>query len=123
MNSKDMVTDFKLQENGENCAVKSLVGAVNAFCGDLAEEYNFSTGIAWNDPGPRIPEKYWHLIAFAVEGSNEGYYVHIGAMVRGDRKAPAPTFVGFGLAKTNSSESAYELVRQASRFLAAACWN
>jgi hypothetical protein len=119
MNSKDMVTDFKLQENGENCTIKALLKAINAFCGSLAEEYDF--GLPFDTPkDARLPEKYWRLIAFAVEGSNEGYYVHLGALVR-DRHTT--NYVSFSLAKTYSAESAYELAKQTSRFLAAACWN
>jgi hypothetical protein len=107
--------------------VQSLLKAINAYCGNLADEYDFSldfdlvaeTGLkaqAGVEPS-RIPQDFQHLIAFAVEGGSEGYYVHVGALLLGGR------YQGFGMAKTYSSDSAYELAKQASRFLAAACWN
>jgi len=156
MTSADMITDFVIRRDsyktpmgsfadyerarqacpGQNIdqyhvvemsTVQSLLKAVNACCGNLAEEYDFSldfdlvaeTGLkaqAGVEPS-RIPRDFQHLIAFAVEGGSEGYYVHIGALLPGGR------YQQFGIAKTNTSESAYELAKQASRFLAAACWN
>jgi len=44
MNSADQVTDFKLSVDGRPATVQSLLKAINAFCGKLAEEYDFSTG-------------------------------------------------------------------------------
>lgn len=122
MTSKDWITDFKLNQNGENCTVQSLLRAMNQHCGDLAEEYNFSLGLDLNQTS-RIPERYWRLIAFAVEGNSEGYYVHVGALLRPESRNALPQYFEFGLAKTYSSESAYKLATEASRFLAAASWN
>lgn len=111
----------------EMSTVHSLLMAINAQFGKLAEEYDFSldfdlvaeTGLKAKTGAKvsRIPQDFQHLIAFAVEGGSEGYYVHIGALLPGGR------YQQFGIAKTNTSESAYELAKQASRFLAAACWN
>ena len=111
----------------EMSTVHSLLMAINAQFGKLAEEYHFSldfdlageSGLTAK-PGvspSRIPQDFQHLIAFAVEGGSEGYYVHIGALLPGGR------YQNFGIAKTWSSASAYELAKQSSRFLAAACWN
>ncbi len=145
MNAADQVTDFKLSVDGRPATVQSLLKAINAFCGKLAEEYDFSTGptLAKGD----IPAKYWRLIAFAVEGSNEGYYVHVGALVKTEYtvhhgttlacSSPNPNgscpghpqiaehlaYIEFGVAKTYSSESAYAMAKEVSRFLAAASWN
>ena len=111
----------------EMATVQSLLKALNAHCGALAEEYNFAldfdlapeTGYRAKPavPASVIPQDFRWLIAFAVEGGSEGYYVHVGAM------RPGRIYEEFGLAKTNSSASAYELATQASRFLAAAAWN
>jgi hypothetical protein len=98
-----MVTDFKLSADGQMVTVRELLKALNAFCGKLAEEYDFSTVLCRE---AHVPEKYWRLVAFAVEGNNEGYYVHVGAILSTERSLP--TYLEFGLAKTYSSESAYD---------------
>jgi hypothetical protein len=113
-----MVTDFKL---GKDCKVGDLVDAINDYCGAIAEEYGFSTAIS--NPDMLIPAKYWQLVAFAVEGSNEGYYVHLGAILSPETRGGVAAYVQFGCAKTYTSDSAYEMAKQASRFLAAAAWN
>lgn len=122
MTSKDWITDFKLQDNGENVTVQALLKAINQYCGALAEEYHFSLGLDL-DHKTRIPEKYWRLIAFAVEGNSEGYYIHVGALLRPESHHGMPQYLEFGLAKTYSSESAYKMATETSRFLAAAAWN
>ena len=112
----------------EMASMRELIKAVNAYCGNrLAEEYSFSaaayldySSLPKNDKP--IPAEYWNLIAFAVEGGSEGYYVHFGAILRAESAAP-PSYVDFATAKTYSAESAYELARETSRFLAAAAWN
>ena len=96
--------------------VESLLKAINSYCGKLAEEYDFSLNFDLNSDS-LIPENFLHLIAFAVEGGSEGYYVHAGALLEGG------LYQEFGIAKTYSSESAYELAKQVSRFLAATVWN
>lgn len=96
--------------------VQSLLKAINAYCGNLAAEYDFSLNFDLTEE-TLIPQEFRYLIAFAVEGGSEGYYVHVGAMLDGGK------YQEFGIAKTYSSESAYELAKQVSRFLAAACWN
>ncbi len=107
----------------EMSKIQDLLKAINAYCGQLAEEYDFSLNFALRPANglPQsetlIPEKYRWLVAFAVEGGSEGYYVHMGAMLDGGQ------YQEFGLAKTNTAESAYELTKQTSRFLAAASWN
>jgi hypothetical protein len=125
------VTDFKLTDDkNEGVSIKSLLDAINKYCGKLAEEYDFSLSptLKYDAPkGIKIPTKYGQLIAYATEGSNEGYYVHVGALIPADRNSTQPAFtipyMDFGFAKTNSAESAYELAKQAQRFLTAARWN
>lgn len=110
----------------EMSKVQDLIDAVNGFCGHLAEEYSYSISFDLRgkltprgyENTARIPEDFWRLIAFAVEGSNEGYYVHFGAILKDSNQ-----YQEFGLAKTYSADSAYEMAKQTSRFLAAALWN
>jgi hypothetical protein len=156
MQSSDMITDFILRKDsyvtpegtftdyekartacpGQNLdqyhrikmsTVHSLLKAINAQFGALAEEYSFSldfnlvgeSGLKAK-PGVSpslIPQDFHELIAYAVEGGSEGYYVHICALL------PNGHFMPFGIAKTWNPDSAYELAKQASRFLAAARWN
>ena len=126
----DLLPELCVTRKVEMATVQSLLKAVNAYCGKLAEEYDFSldfdliaeTGYKAK-PGvepSRIPEKFRWLIAFAVEGGSEGYYVHVGALID---VHSGGNYQEFGLAKTNTSESAYELAKQVSRFLTAAQWN
>jgi hypothetical protein len=107
--------------------VHSLLKAINAQFGKLAEEYSFSldfdlvgeSGLKAK-PGVSpslIPQDFHELIAYAVEGGSEGYYVHIGALL------PDGRYMQFGIAKTWNPDSAYELAKQTGRFLAAARWN
>jgi hypothetical protein len=116
----------------EMSTVKSLLKAVNLHCGKLAEESDFSLsptllygkyGKGKRGEDTLIPEKYWNLIAFAVEGQNEGYYIHIGALLRHDETTDTSEYMDLGVAKTYSSESAYAMAREAGRFLSAAAWN
>lgn len=124
MTSAEMVTDFKLMDaENKMVSVKALIKALNDFCGKMAEEYKFCDNTAWDADGLNkvIPDKYWNLVAYAVEGKNEGYYVHVGAIIHMNRQQPS--YMDFGFAKTWSPESAYALATAASRFLAAAQWN
>jgi hypothetical protein len=111
----------------EMSTVHSLLKAINAQFGTLAEEYDFSldfdlvgeSGLKAK-PGVSpslIPQDFHELIAYAVEGGSEGYYVHIGALL------PDSHYMQFGIAKTWNPDSAYELAKQTARFLAAARWN
>lgn len=122
----DFLPELNVTPKIEMARVEDLIDALNTFCGSLAEEYDFA--LAYDMRGPltsrgcyestaTIPTDFRRLIAFAVEGSNEGYYVHVGALL------PDSKYQEFGLAKTYSADSAYEMAKQASRFLAAALWN
>jgi hypothetical protein len=124
MTSAEMVTDFKLMDaKNKMVSIAALMKALNEFCGKMAEEYNFCDNSRWAiGISPLVPEKYSNLIAYAVEGKNEGYYVHVGAIVPQSGNGPWH-YIDFGFAKTWSPESAYALAKEASRFLAAAQWN
>ena len=135
MTSSEQVTDFSVANwkpvEGKPGFVKvdsmktygALITALNAHlkAKDLeAEDYGFSV-----TPGTyseaTIPAKYLWLIAFVVEGGSEGYYVHVGALIRKDREPPE--YCDFGFCKTYTAESGYKLATEAQRFLTAAEWN
>lgn len=129
MTGTEMVTELKL----ERSSVRELMDAVNAHCKSLgieAEESDFrqSVCLGYNDDNPLPNSKdYRWLIAFAVEGNSEGYYVHIGSMGRGDYPngsgRTTSSYQDLGVAKTYSANNAYALAREAQRFLTAAAWN
>jgi hypothetical protein len=115
----DFAPELCITHRVEMATIQSLLKAINAHCGKMAEEYDFST---YRVTG-FIPEKYWNLVAFAVEGGSEGYYIHVGAITRQERQDDAPAYIDFGCAKTYSSDSAYAMAKEVSRFLSAAAWN
>ena len=131
MTGTEMVTSFQLKD----ATIRELLRAITAHCkkqGVEAEEYEF--GVAphhWSgqimDRGAsvKLPDmiRYRWLIAFAVEGANEGYYCHVGGITRCDSHLDVQKFEDFGFAKTNSAENAYALAKEAQRFLTAALWN
>lgn len=148
MTSKEQVTDFKL----EGTSIRQLLQAVNAhlsLCGIEPEDRGFGVNHELEDyrnPNTaKIPNArdYRWLIAFAIEGSNEGYYIHIGAMMHFPTRGfgsfeipdtpvgkihitPRPatmTYMDFGHAKCYSAEQAYQIATEAQRFLTAAAWN
>jgi hypothetical protein len=114
-------------------SVESLIKAINAYCKKAkveAEEYRFcvSPSIRHDKPGELLPEKWAYLISFAVEGGSEGYYVHVGAILKDESGAfggavKPPNYMDFGFCKTYSPDSAYAIAREAQRFLTAAAWN
>lgn len=117
MTSGEMVTTFAC----EKAKIAALIDALNAYLKQVgleAEEYNFSLGLNWkyDDPDATVPAKARWLIAFAVEGSSEGYYVHVGALAK-------QQYTEFGIAKMNSAENAYAIAKESQRFLTAARWN
>lgn len=144
MTQAEMVTDFAAYKYAPvpdkpgylhhvgMAKLTDLVKALNAHCGHLADEYNFSLASEFRYAGDRrrddkhidatIPGDLWHLIAFCVEGGSEGYYVHVGALLRTD-KVVNRNYVDIAFAKTYSTESAYQLAREAQRFLTATEWN
>lgn len=123
-----MVTDFKLGDK-EGVLITDLIKALREHTKDLAEEYDFSLSptLKYDFPDMRLPLDFWQLIAYAVEGGSEGYYIHAGCLIRfskdGDDKTPYQRYLDFGFAKTYSVDSAYKIAREAQRFLTAARWN
>ena len=113
--------------------VESLIKALNSHmkAANLeADEYNFcvTPSVHYDAPGALLPEKWAHLIAFAIEGGSEGYYCHVGAILKDNSgcfggAVNLPTYMDFGFCKTYSADSAYAIAREAQRFLTAAAWN
>ena len=125
MTENKMVTAFKLTDGDKPTKVDALMRALNMYLNSIGlqpEEYGFSVSPQiqfTQSPGnDRIPERYRWLIAFAIEGRSEGYYVHVAAI-----DDVGKTYTDLGLAKTYSADNAYALAREAQRFLTAAKWN
>jgi hypothetical protein len=130
MNSSEMVTTWSPGEpEKEGKPIAELIDALNKHTKGMAEEYDFSLNpsLRWDAPETRIPARYWQLISYAVEGGSEGYYVHVGCLLRSEArradKKPISDYLDFGFAKTYSPESAYALAKEAQRFLTALRWN
>lgn len=127
MNTKEQVTTFSLEEpgTGKQVSVSALIKAINAHCREQLKGESFCDTTAWDSlrKDERVPQTYRSLIAFAMEGESEGWYVHVGAIVVfGDGPYPG-IYVNFGHAKMWSAEDAYDLCREAQRFLTATRWN
>jgi hypothetical protein len=124
VSSCDMLPELTVTHVVEMAKIGDLVKALNSFCGHLAEEYNFTVSayVKYEDKNATVPENFLQLIAYAVEGGSEGFYVHIGAILRGHEDATNP-YQDFGFCKTYSSESAYAICKDAQRFLNATLWN
>jgi hypothetical protein len=120
MTKTEMVTEFKLKDGDKPTQVVLLMGTLNAYLASIGlqpEEYGFNVAPACAE-SDRIPERYRWLVAFAIEGGSEGYYIHVAAI-----DSATGTYTNLGLAKTYSAKSAYALAREAQRFLTAAAWN
>lgn len=68
----------------------------------------------------QLPGNARWIVAFAVEGANEGYYVHLAALIPGTGLG---TFDDLACCKTYTPDNAYAIAREAQRFLTAAAWN
>jgi hypothetical protein len=121
----DLCPETCVTRKREMVTVKDLIAALCSYCGSLAEEYEFcvSPSIAYDATPTTVPERFLHLIAYAVEGGSEGYYVHVGAILRDFDAALTRPYLDFGFAKTWTAESAYALAKEAQRFLSATIWN
>ena len=126
MTKAEMVTDFTL----EGKTVDEVIQALREHCKGLLEDcddFGLSPDIQYGAKGARVPDRYRWVVAFAVEGESEGWYVHVGCQVP-DQNASKLTglavyqYVDWGFAKVWSADSAYALAREAQRFLSAARW-
>jgi len=118
MTSIEQVTNFSLSGHTVSDLLQELNGHLAINCLQ-PEEYDFSC--CGSDP---LPTKFSHLIAFVVEGTNEGFYIHVGCISRQDKFGlKPPIWTDFGYAKTYSPESAYRIATECQRFLTATLWN
>src|ERR1700736_1847815 len=119
MTETEMVGDFSLTEGDLPVKVETLIRALNTYSNTIGmqpEEYGFnaSTPIKYPDceATDRIPARYRWLVAFAIEGNSEGYYVHVAAIDDSTK-----TYTDLGCAKTFSAARAYAIAREAQRFI------
>ena len=117
-----MITDFKL----DGASIRQLFRAINAHldkCGIEPEDRGF--GVCGFENDPPIPERrsYRWLVAWAVEGESEGFYIHCGAIRQAQHYGEKNEYIDFGHAKCYSADQAYAIAREAQRFLTAALWN
>lgn len=125
MRSTEMVTHFKLKEDGKPVTVSALMRALNAHLRGLGlepedREFSVAAEIAYarHRTDPRLPESYRWPVAFTVNGASEGYYIHVGLIIND----AADGYTNLGIAKTFSPDNAYAIVRETQRFLLAAAW-
>jgi hypothetical protein len=125
MHGTEMITDLQLKQNNRAITVEALMRALNTHLesvGIQADEYSFCVSPALrygnSDTVKHVPEDYRWLIAFAIPGESEGYYIHVGAI--GWR---TKTYVDLGFAKTWTPENAYTVARETQRSISAAMWN
>jgi hypothetical protein len=123
MNKAEMVTDFKLEANGQNIKVADLIKALNKHCRPQLQGESFCCSAAWDNPEETIPARFRWLIAYAVEGESEGWYVHVGVLIQGMLVNQPTIYKDFGFAKVWTADDCYALAKEAQRFLTAARWN
>jgi hypothetical protein len=120
-----MVTDFKIEGKTTSEVITALREHLKAQRIE-AGEYDFCDCGQWTT-AVKVPETFRWLIAYAVEGESEGWYVHVGVLVHDSEKTTPGslshyTYQDWGFAKTWTPESAYAIAREAQRFLSAARW-
>jgi hypothetical protein len=126
MTRAEQVTDFKLEEpDGKPVTFTAIIKAINDHCKDLMGGDCFTDKSKWDTPPVdiRLPACWRSLIAFAMDGDNEGYYVHVGVMVDfgyGDRPGE---YLDIGFVKLWEAETAQRVATEAQRFLSASRWN
>ncbi len=127
MTKAEWVTDFKLQgPDGKPVPLSDIVKAVEEHCKAKLDGERFHDRSAWDSKGhppARLPERWRHLIAFAIDGDSEGYYVHIGVMIGfGDIQEPG-RYLDIGFVKLWDPKTAQDVATEAQRFLSASRWN
>lgn len=120
----EQVTDFKLEhEDGTPVTTGEIVKAVEAHCKELLDGESFCDRSKWFGEIDKLPERWRHLIAWWMEGDNEGWYVHLGVMVDFGGGGKPGEYWDMGFAKLWSPETAKKVATEAQRFLTAARWN
>jgi hypothetical protein len=117
-----MVTDFRLKDGDKPITVDALIRGLNTYLDTVGlrpEQYGFYVSSRFehsrSKASERMPEGSRWLIAFTIEGSNEGYFILVGAI---DWATNTYTELGFG--KSFSPDHAYAVARETQRFLRAA---
>lgn len=125
MTKEEWVTDFKLEEtDGQPVTLSAIVKAVAIHCKEILNGDSFCDRSTWIGEGGRLPERWRSLIAFAMDGDCEGYYVHIGVMVEfGSGQSHPGEYIDMGFAKVWDAKQAQQLATEAQRFLSACRWN
>ena len=113
MTKSEEVTGYTLKDNRSSAGLCAALDEHLQARGIAPEEYGFLSAYSGH-AGP-VPNFRW-LVAFAVEGGSEGYYVHIGAIKEG-------VYTNLGFCKTWTPGRAYAIATEAQRFLTAVCWN
>ncbi len=126
MTKAERVTDFRLEEpDGKPVALSAIVKAVEQHCKTQLQGEAFCDRSSWDveTKDRRLPKRWRGLIAFAVDGDSEGYYVHIGVMVTfGDGLRPGE-YIDMGFVKLWDAKAAQIVATEAQRFLSASRWN
>ncbi len=123
MTKTSFVTDFSLEEaDGRPVTFSALVRAVEQHCKSLLDGETFCDKSSWDpeDNNARLPERWRILIAFAMRGDSEGYYVHIGVMIDFGSIQQPGTYIDIGFAKVWTAQAAEDIAIEAQRFLSAA---
>jgi len=124
MQRSEMVTDFKLYGDGDKpITVSQLIKGAEKHLKPMLDGEVFCDCSTWNGPSPALPERWRSLIAFAVDGDNEGYYVHVGVMVCFGTDKQHGEYIDAGFVKLWTPEHAQRIATEAQRFLSAARWN
>ena len=119
-----MVTDFKLYGDGDKpITLSQLIKGAEKHLLPMLEGERFCDRSEWFDEGGPLPARWRSLIAFAVDGDNEGYYVHVGVMVCFGTGKQHGEYIDAGFVKLWTAEHAQRIATEAQRFLSAARWN
>ena len=122
----DMLPELVVSRVVECAEIRHLLKEINVHCESIGlepNEYKLTLSGNRTEVPATVPENFWHLIAFAIEGGSEGWYIHIGAIVRSERRDQPPSYIDFGFSKTFDHDNAFALAREYQRFLDATLWN
>lgn len=110
------------------CKVVDIVKALERHCKaalklESLDYFTASSAFKYDNPDKTVPVKRAWDIAFAVEGGSEGYYVHFGSVLRGEKVGEQAGYFDYGFAKLYDRAEASALCTEAQRFLTSAGWN
>jgi hypothetical protein len=116
-------TDFTLQKGRKMVKVADLITALNGHCKPVLDGESFCCPSLWNNDTKDnlLPKKFRWLVAYAVKGESEGWYVHVGVIQ--PQKTGRVRYEDFGHAKVWSEETSFAVAKAAQQFLTSAMWN